>query len=139
MARQFADPRARSPRAELLQRLGDLSVRLRPARRSEILVQGVLDERMGEVELPRRVGRLSDQRCRGRRVEHVDQLVGRRRRRSREEIQVEVTADHGREREHALGAPPRRTTRPPITSRTLSGSATSANEPSTAQRPDESW
>ena len=52
-----------------------LPVRTRAAVVAEVLVQGVLDQRVSEVVAPGRVGHLAHERYRRGRVEHVEQVV----------------------------------------------------------------
>ena len=137
VAGQLADPCPGAVPAEVFERFGDLPVRPGPAGGTEVLVQGVLDERVREVVAPGRVGELAHQR-RGRGgVEDVEQLVLGR---------LGRTGEHDRGR--SRGRSPRRSTAParrlvpsrptraPITSRTLSGKRRSARAVSSAtQRP----
>ena len=124
VAGQLADPCPGAVAAQVLERFGDLPVRAGPAGGTEILVQGVLDEGVGEVVVPGRVGELAHQGRGGGGVEDVEQLVlamfrlaraSRSRSKSRP---ITAASDNTRS---ASG--PSRPTRAPITSRTLSGSA----------------
>ena len=103
VAGQLTDPGPGTVAAEVLQRLGHLPVRPRPTGGTEVLVQRVLDEGVGEAVVPRGVGELAHQ-GRGRRgVEDVEQLVFRCLGGPGQHIEVEVPADHRGQRQHPLG------------------------------------
>ncbi len=57
VAGQFTDPFAGPVPAQVFEGFGDSSVRPRPPGETEVFVQGVLDEGVGEVVVPGRVGR----------------------------------------------------------------------------------
>ena len=102
MAGQLAHPGARPVPAELLQGLGHLAVGPGPAVGTQVLVQGVLDEGVGEGVAPG-LGQLADQghgRCG---IEDVEQVVLVGLGGPGQEIEVEVAPDDRRHRQHPPG------------------------------------
>ena len=92
--------------AELFQGLGHLPVGPGPPRGAQVLVEGVLDEGVGEVVAPGGVGQLPHQGDRRRRVEDVEQLVLGDARRPGQQVEVEVAADDRGDRQHPFGVRP---------------------------------
>ena len=106
MAGQFADAGPWVLAAQVLQRLGHLPVRPRPTGAAEILVQGVLDEGVGEAVAASGVAKFPHQR-RGRSgVEDVEQFVFRCLGGTGEHIEIEVPANHRGQRQHPPGVVP---------------------------------
>ena len=75
VAGQFAHPRSGAIAAEFLQSLGHVPVGPRPAGRTEVLVEGVLDEGVGEVEPSRGVGQFPHEGHRRRGIQHVEDII----------------------------------------------------------------
>ena len=75
VAGQLAHPRAGPVAAEVFERFGHVPVRPRPAVGTEVFVQRVLDQRVGEVVAPGRVGQLAHQGDGRRGFEDVEQVV----------------------------------------------------------------
>ena len=106
VTRQLAHPEPGSVARECLQSLTDDPVIPRLPSRSELLVDQVLNEGMGEGVLPTAPGVLPDERHRPGRVQRVEQGVLRNLARLRQQVEVELEADHRRQREDALGVVP---------------------------------
>ena len=100
---KFCDSRLWLAGVEMLECFCNLAVRSGSTRRTQALVQGALDERVREVVAPRHVGHFLHQRRRARRVEDVQQLILGCGGSGREHVEVEVPADHRRQRQHPLG------------------------------------
>ncbi len=135
---QLGYARPGSAPSRLLERLRHPAVKTRAARRAQVVVESVVDERVGEREA---AGDDSPTRSAPRpptaSSSSVEQLVLGVARHDRERaVDVEVAADHGGDA-RAPGAPPRRAARcgGPTTSRTLCGSPSSESSPRTVQRP----
>ena len=103
VAGQLADPDPGAIPAEVLQGLGHLPVRPGPAGGTQVFVQGVLDEGVGEGVAPGGVGQLAHQGHGGRGVEDVEQLVLGGLGRPGQEIEIEVPTDDRRQRQHPPG------------------------------------
>ena len=71
----------------------------RPAGRSEVLGEGVLDEGVGEVEPSRAIRQLPHEGHRRRGIEHVEDVIFGAVGRDSQEVEIEVPADDGRHRE----------------------------------------
>ncbi len=99
---QLTDACAGTITAEGFEGLADLSMCTRSTVGPEVFVEGALNERVGEV-VTARVGHLAHQGHRDRRVEHVEKVIFRGLRCPGQNIEVEVAADHGCDREDALG------------------------------------
>ena len=75
VAGQFTHPRSGSVPVDVFHGLGHLPVGPDPPGGTEVLVQGVLDEGVGEAVMPRSVGQLPHQRRRGGCFEDVEHFV----------------------------------------------------------------
>ncbi len=94
MSGELAQPLAGIIPALLLERLRDPLVQQRATGTPEILIQAVLDERMGEREAPRALGALPQQRRRNRLVQQVEQArLGQLEDRV-QQLEVEIATDH---------------------------------------------
>ena len=102
MVSQLPDARTGVRPADLLESLGYPPVEPCPARCAEVLVERVVDERVGEPEVPDVVARLVDNGRRDRLVQHVEQLVFPGVHDPGEEVDVEVPPDHGGDAENSL-------------------------------------
>ena len=136
---QFAHPGPGTVPAEVLQGFGHLPVRPGPAGGTQVLVQGVLDEGVGEVVVP---GASASSRTRAAaaaasRMSSSSSsvvLVARARRSRSKSRPMTAATDSTRP-----ASCPSRPTRAPITSRTLSGRAICSKESSAVHRPSASW
>ena len=103
---QLAHPEPRSVAPKGLQGLTDDAVIPRLPSRSELFVDEVLNEGMGEGVLRPAPGVLPDERHRPGRVQQIEEGVLRNLARLRQQVEVELKADHRRHREDALGVVP---------------------------------
>ena len=101
--RELREAIARVVAVELLERLRDLLVHARPAGRAEALVQRLVDERVGEAELPHVLGRLAQHGRRDGRLQAVEQPTLIHLGGGREKLKLKRAADHRREPQYLLG------------------------------------
>ncbi len=107
MSGELPEPLARIIPALLLERFGDPPVKPSAARRPEILIQRVLDERVGERETTGALSVLLKQRCAHALVEQVEQPRFGDIDRGEQQLEVKVTADDGSCVERRAGIRPK--------------------------------
>jgi hypothetical protein len=106
VAGQFAEARVVVLPVEVLEGLAHGLVYTGPPVHGHVLVQGVLDESVREAVAPRSPRQVGDH-CRTLRLlKEIDQVVLVHTGRLREQVEVEVPADHRRRREHLGGVVP---------------------------------
>ena len=86
-------------RAHCFERVADLTVQRRAPAGRQLLVERLADETMGEHVPARRTVELLDDLCRGRLVEHLEQLHRRDVEHALQEVELELAADGRRDRE----------------------------------------
>ena len=119
--RELGEVRVGLAARQLLERLSDLAVHPDPARRAELAVERLADERVRELVRARRSGSLAHDLPVERLVEQVEHAVLVVARDLRDDVDREAAGHRGRDGEHRVAVLGQVVSRRPMTSRTPSG------------------